>query len=374
VTYDRRRHASPALFIVLTATLCFAADRNAGLQLNTGKQIWEAGCAACHGHDGKGMPKSTVGFEAPRTFPDFSECSQTTPEPNTAWKAVITRGGPFRGFSQIMPSFGEALTPAQIDKVIDYMRAFCDNPRWARGELNLPRALFTEKAFPEKEVVITTALNARGAPGVSSEIVHEQRLDMKNQIEIAVPVDFLHPNHTWFGGVGDVAFGLKHELFSSLRTGSILSVQGEVALPTGNRARELGSGTTTFGTFASYGQLLPGNNFLQLQGGADLPLHTSVAPQSLFYRMALGHGFNRGHGLGRLFAPMFEVVGDHDIVKGAPYNWDIAPEMQVTISKRQHLRANIGVRVPANHTAGRAVQVVFYLLWDWQDGRLNEGW
>ena len=71
---------------------------------------------------------------------------------------------------------------------------------------------------------------------------------------------------------------------------------------------------------------------------------------------------------------MFEVVGDHDIVKGAPYNWDIAPEMQVTLSKRQHLRANIGVRMPANHTAGRAVQVVFYLLWDWQDGRLNEGW
>ena len=26
------------------------------------------------------------------------------------------------------------------------------------------------------------------------------------------------------------------------------------------------------------------------------------------------------------------------------------------------------------NTTGQNVQIVFYLLWDWQDGRLNEGW
>jgi hypothetical protein len=30
--------------------------------------------------------------------------------------------------------------------------------------------------------------------------------------------------------------------------------------------------------------------------------------------------------------------------------------------------------VPVSNTTGRNVQIVFYLLWDWQDGRLNEGW
>jgi hypothetical protein len=30
--------------------------------------------------------------------------------------------------------------------------------------------------------------------------------------------------------------------------------------------------------------------------------------------------------------------------------------------------------VPVNNTAGRQIQVVFYVLWDWFDGRLNEGW
>ena len=119
---------------------------------------------ACHGHDGKGMPKSTVGFDSAPHLPRFQRVQSDHARPNTAWKAVITHGGPFRGFSQIMPAFGEALTSAQIDKVIDYMRAFCDSPRWARGELNLPRALFTEKAFPEKEVVIATALTPAGPP------------------------------------------------------------------------------------------------------------------------------------------------------------------------------------------------------------------
>src|SRR4051794_5124130 len=103
-----------------------------GLQLNDGRQIYEAACVACHGPDGKGMPNLTVGFEKPDSFPDFSRCDQTTPELNTDWKAVIVHGGEFRGFSQIMPSFGEALTDEQIDKVIKYVRRFCTNPLWPR--------------------------------------------------------------------------------------------------------------------------------------------------------------------------------------------------------------------------------------------------
>jgi hypothetical protein len=48
--------------------------------------------------------------------------------------------------------------------------------------------------------------------------------------------------------------------------------------------------------------------------------------------------------------------------------------MQVTISKRQHVRADLGLRIPVTNTAGRPKQIVFYVLWDWFDGRLNEGW
>ncbi|PWT99415.1 MAG: cytochrome c, class I [Terriglobia bacterium] len=345
------------------------------LQLNTGKEIFQAGCVACHGGDGKGTPKATAGFEPPSTFPDFTDCSGTTPEPDEQWRAIITNGGPGRGFSEIMPSFAEALTAAQIDKVIGYLRGLCREPSWPRGELNLPRALVTEKAYPEDEVVITTAVNAQGAPGISNEFVYERRFGVKNQLELSLPFAFVHPDPgSWFGGVGDVGAGVKRVLFSSLGTGSILSAQGMVILPTGNKTRGLGSGVTTFETFASYGQILPARWFLQLQGGFELPTHTDNVSRVAFWRTALGKSFNQGMGFGRLWSPMAEVVAERDLITGAATNWDVIPEFQVTLSKRQHVRGSVGVRIPFTNTADRSIQVVFYVLWDWFDGKLLEGW
>jgi len=34
--------------------------------------------------------------------------------------------------------------------------------------------------------------------------------------------------------------------------------------------------------------------------------------------------------------------------------------MQVTISKRQHIRFDFGIRIPVNNTSGRPVQTTFY--------------
>lgn len=357
-----------------SAALFLQGASSAAAKLTTGKQIYYAGCAGCHGVDGKGLTKPVLGFNPPRTYPDFTQCSQTTPEPDSAWKAVIRNGGKFRGFSSIMPSFRDALTAHQIDLVVEYLRGFCTEKGWARGELNLPRAIVTEKAFPENEVVITSAINTRGAPGVSSEIVHEQRFGMKTQIEVGMPVNFLHDNHTWYGGLGDAVLGLKRVIFSDLHKGSIFSVQGEAIFPTGNKEHGIGTGTPTFETFAAFGQLLPANFFYQFQGGFELPTDTSLAPRALYYRSALGKSFYEHHGLGRLWSPIVEFLADRDLISGAKTNWDIAPEMQFLISRRQHIRANIGFRVPVNNTTGRGTQAIMYVLWDFQDGRLTEGW
>src|SRR4051794_33799561 len=90
----------------------------AKLDLSTGKAIFQAACVGCHGADGKGAPDSSVGFDKPKTFPDFTECGQTTPEVDVDWKATIREGGRGRGFSRIMPAFGDALSSHQIDLVI----------------------------------------------------------------------------------------------------------------------------------------------------------------------------------------------------------------------------------------------------------------
>jgi cytochrome c553 len=363
-----------ALIVSVTAGVLFGEVGS--LQLDTGEQIYKTACVACHGSDGKGTPKSIAGFEPPDSFPDFTRCDQTTAELDNDYRAVIVHGGQYRGFSQIMPSFKQALTPQQINKVIGYLRHFCreDNPNsWPRGELNLPRAMVTEKAYPEDEEVVSTAVNARGAPGSETHIIHEQRFGKKNQLEVDVPINFQDENHTWYGGVGDTTFGVKRVLFSNLRWGSIMALQGSVLVPSGNRARGFGGGTTTFETFAAYDQLFH-NTSIQTQFGADLPRHTDIAPQSIFFNTAIGQTIMADRGLGRAWTPMFELLAQRDLLDLAKTDWDVLPQVQVTISHRQHIRGDFGVRVPVSNTAGRAVQLQLYLLWDWQDGKINEGW
>ena len=364
------------VLIVLSGTAALVAQtiKQRSHDVKNGERLYMQGCTTCHGAGGVGAPQTLTEFKRPDTFPDFTRCDQTTAEPNSTWKDIIVNGGPSRGFSQIMPAFGELLTSDQIDDIIAYLRSLCTNKHWARGELNLPRSLITEKGFPESEEVVSTAVNARGAPGLTTDIIHEQRFGVRNQIEVDVPIHFEDQSHTWYGGVGDTTLGIKREMWSSLRTGSILSLQGSIILPSGNKNRGFGTGTTTFETFAAFDQLFPTNTFIQFQAGALLPRHTDIAPQSTYWRTALGQTFAANQGLGRQWTPMVEFVANRDLVDGASTDWDVVPQMQVTISRRQHIRANLGFREPFTNTKGRQSQVIFYVLWDWADGKLTQGW
>src|SRR5258708_4219906 len=247
-----------------------------------GDHLYNSGCITCRGADGRRAPETLAEVQHPDTFPYFTRGDQTTPEPSSVWKDVILDGGPARGFSQIMPAGGELLTSAQIDDLITYLRSFWRTNHWARGELNLPLAQVTEKAFPEDEGVLTTALNTHGAPGVSSHIIHEQRFGMHNHLEVDVPFLFQDQNHTWYGGLGDATLGIKREMWSSLRTGSILSLFGGVIVPSGNRQRGFGSGTTTFQTFASFAQLFPTKTFIHFQPEADLHRHMAISRRTAY--------------------------------------------------------------------------------------------
>ena len=237
--------------VLLSQTLKYSKPPEA----KNGEILYKSGCIACHGRNGDGAPQTSTGFNPPDTFPDFTRCNQTTAETNMAYKDVIVHGGRSRGFSQIMPAFGELLTSEQIDDLIAYIRGFCTDKRWPRGELNLPRALVTEKAYPEDEVVISTAMNVTGAPGFTTDVIHEQRFGINNQIEIDVPINSQDQNHAWNSGLGDMTFAVKRVMFANLHTGSILSLQGGVLAPVGDHKHGFGNGTTTFEPFAAFDQL-----------------------------------------------------------------------------------------------------------------------
>jgi hypothetical protein len=337
-----------------------------------GREIYRSACAACHGPDGRGMPRAIVGFDAP--LPDFTDCSFATPEADADWLAVAHDGGPVRAFDRRMPAFGEALGQEALLRAVSHIRSFCAEPAWPRGELNLPRALVTEKAFPENEAVLTATIGTGSSGAVSSELLYERRIGLRSQFEIALPLELKEDGAgTWRGGLGDVAVALKHVLAHSLARGAIFSAGGEVILPTGKESGDLGAGATVFEPFLTYGQLLPGNSYLQTQAGFELSTDTSRAPHEGFWRVAVGRTYVSGT-FGRAWSPAVELLGTRELEGGAAVDWDLVPQLQVSLSRRQHVLVSAGVRIPVNERDARSTSAIAYLLWDWFDGGLFSGW
>ncbi|MBW2283517.1 MAG: c-type cytochrome [Deltaproteobacteria bacterium] len=379
-----------ALVFILTLS-CFVAlclfsistGRAANRQISgnlpeDGPGLYRFACMACHGADGVGASSDRVGFDIP--LPDFTDCGFAPREGNTDWIAVVAEGGPARAFSELMPAFGDALTDSEIEKILNYIRTFCADGAWPRGELNLPRALFTSKAYPEDEAAFTSVFNTEGDGRVLNKIIFEKRFGARNQFEIVVPfgwnelaVSGVDGNTRWESGLGDVAVSVKRVLFAGLNSGAIVSLAGEIILPTGNEDKGLGKGTPVFEPYIAFGRILPADFFFQFQGGGGLSFDSDKTAHKLFWRLAGGRVFYQGH-FGRSWSPMIELLGAKELGSDGGTNWDIVPQFQVTLSRRRHVRLNLGARIPLNDADVRETQFALYLLWDWFDGGFFEGW
>jgi len=338
----------------------------------SGRELYLEACATCHGSDGTGAPPSQVGFDIP--LPDFTDCDFAAREPNGDWLAVAHAGGPARGFAREMPAFGEVLTDDEILRITEHIRGLCTDDAWPRGELNLPRPLVTTKAYIEDEAVLATSVDAENRGAVMTEVVYEQRVGARNQYEIVVPFGFREQDEGgWTGGqLGDVALSVKRAMYHSAERGTILSVAAEAILPTGEEATGFGSGTVVFEPYVAFGQLLPANAFFQFQGAVGLPLDRDKANEEAVWRGVLGTSFSQGR-WGRTWSPMVEVLGSRELISDVPTHWDVVPQVQVTLNTRQNIMANVGARIPVDGS-DRNVQVMGYLLWDWFDGGLLDGW
>ena len=237
------------ILICLVISIFWSAPAIAQEQSNA--ELYQSACAGCHGEDGTGRAQDDSALDV--LPPDFSDCEFASREPDADWFAIIHEGGPVRGFDRMMPAFGDALSEAEAYQILAHIRTMCSDDRWPRGEFNLPRPLFTEKAFPEDESVFTGSYDTGDSNTFELEVLYEKRIGPVGMYEVSVPLlttDTLSGSES---GVGDIAIGYKHTIHHDLDRGNIWSVGAEVILPTGDEDKSLGKGTAVLEPFITYG-------------------------------------------------------------------------------------------------------------------------
>jgi len=156
-------------------------------------------------------------------------------------------------------------------------------------------------------------------------------------------------------------------------SGSIVSGGGEFKLPTGSEPKAMGKGVAVIEAFATLSQALPRDGFLHAHTGIEVPADSERAAKETFWRFAVGRTFMEKR-WGRAWSPMVEILGARELENGSQAQWDVLPQVQVSLSTRQHVLLNIGVRAPISQRLERRSSVLVYLLWDWFDGGFFSGW
>ncbi len=361
----------PSSYLRLLALLVIfvALALPAAIDDTDGADLYEKACAACHGTDGRGRDTSAVGFEIP--LPDFTDCAFASREPDADWFAVVHEGGPIRAFDRMMPAFGDALEADHVEAILSHVRSFCTNHAWPPGEFNLPRPVFTEKAFPEDEAVVTMAYDTT-SDTTELELLYEKRIGPRGMVEVAVPLHYsksLPSGGRDSFGLGNVKLGYKHTMYHHLDEGSIVAAGFEFVLPTDEGIEDIDD-ETIFESYVAYGRLLPSDAFIQVQALAEVGLQ-GVRDDEVGLRFAAGKTWTRDT-FGRAWSPMLEILATRQLGSNADTRLDIIPQVQVSLNKRQHVLLNLGLRFPDD--GARDPQLVFYVLWDWFDGGLFDGW
>jgi hypothetical protein len=122
-----------------------------------------------------------------------------------------------------------------------------------------------------------------------------------------------------------------------------------------------------------FGKSLPSDGFLQFHAGVEAPADPDAANTEVYWRTALGKTYMKGR-WGRSWSPMVELLAAKEIASGAETEWDVVPQLQISLSGLQHVLLGVGMRVPVNARESRSGAAVVYLLWDWFDGGLFSNW
>jgi hypothetical protein len=320
-------------------------------------EMWAAWCARCHAADGSGKVNEPTVTVAPM---DFTDCRVATPEPDADWDRAIAKGGPAVGLSSEMPGFEDSLTPEQIAAFVTHIRGFCKQTGWPSGNLNFPRPIITEKAFPENEFLILPAINHQtrsGSPAVTDiELValFEKRVGKRAMYEVALPLATTNFGGSQRGGIGDIEVAFKYAAFASDTKLRILSVGLETVLPSGSASKGIGTGTLIFEPFVSAGAMLR-DWYVQAQAKVELPVDLFKASRAYVYNLYLGRDTSA--------APNTWTLGVE--LNGEGHEVALTPQVRKGLTGTGALAGSLGVMIPLNEREEQGVRWVGYLLWEY---------
>jgi hypothetical protein len=337
--------------LVLVAAIAVAAQA----QPTTIPEMWTAWCARCHAEDGSGkIAEPTVTVEPM----DFTDCQVTTPEPDADWERAIAKGGPGVGLSPQMPAFEDSLTPEQITLFVSHIRGFCAEPGWPIGNVNFPRPILTEKAYPENEVVLLPAIShyaEESAPSITEatfKAVYERRFGKQSMFEVAVPLVSTNSLNTRTTGLGDIDIGVKHAAY--FNGSRIISVGLELALPTGDYFEDLGSGALRIEPYVSAGMMI-GDWYWQSELKPEISLKTERTGHHIVYNSYIGRDTSSAPNTWTLGV---ELNGEDGAVA-------LTPQVRKGLTGTGALAASFGMMLPLNRREEQGTRWVGYLLWEY---------
>ena len=316
--------------------------------------MYEVLCTVCHGSDGTG----TIANPAINAEPmDFTDCAVTTPEPDADWQLVIGQGGPAAGLSADMPAYGDALTPNQIDGLIGHVRSFCTEEGWPLGNLNFPRPIFTEKAFPENEILILPDVSRTAGDEADFRLraVFEKRVGRRGHVEVRLPFENVSDQGSRHHGLGDIKLAGKYVLHADSGATRITTAGLELSLPSGDADRNLGTGTAVLEPYLAFGTRA-GDVYVQTQLKVEVP--TDEPGKAEFgYNLYLGTDLSE---LLNTWTVGVELNGIGDRIA-------MTPQIRKGLTRTGALAAAFGVQIPLNERDSRPMRWVGYLLWEFLD-------
>lgn len=225
--------------------------------------------------------------------------------------------------------------------------------------MNYSRPIFTEKAFPENEVVILPSV-AHGDDDADSsariKAVYERRVGTRGQVEVGVPWHTVGPDGARAMGVGDVTLAAKYVLRTDRAATRIVSAGFEVRTPTGNDSRGLGSGATVLEPYLSAGFTIR-DVMLQTQLKVEVPTRDPGEATEVVYNVYGGRDLS---GLPSTWSIGIELNGVDDTLA-------LTPQLRKGLTRTGALAAAWGVRIPVVNRQRQHVQWVGYLLWEYRD-------